>query len=43
MTVKSRFVVVTYFLATEEFKEVTTIIQTIVFKHSDKTEQLKFY
>ena len=31
---------VTYFLATEEFIKVATMIQTIVFKHSGKSEEL---
>ena len=30
----------TNFLATEEFKKVATMIQTIIFKHSDKSEEL---
>ena len=40
ITVKFRIMVVTYFLATEEFKKVATMIQTRVFKHPDKSEDL---
>ena len=31
---------VTYFLAAEEFIKVATMVQTKVFKHSDKSEEL---
>ena len=40
ITVQSRIIVVIYFLATEEFIKVATMMQTIVFKHSDKSEEL---
>ena len=34
---------VTYFLTTVTFIKVTTMIQTIVFKHSDKSEVLAYF
>ena len=40
ITVKSHIMVVTYFLAAEEFLKVVTMIRTIVFKHSDRSEEL---
>ena len=35
--------VVTYYLAAEEFIKVATMLQTIVFKHSDKSEELTHF
>ena len=40
---KSCVMVVTYFLATKKFVKMAILIQTIVFKYSDKSDELAYF